>query len=92
MYAFHLSDGDNFDNDNGRYLDEHSTLEDAAQLFGYVELEPEKSWSSSSDMLKLSGLLMPRIRENSRCVFINKKEDVWPAFREMLGAVKTEAA
>jgi len=85
LYAFHLSDGDNFDSDNGKYLQEHSKLESMVQLFGYCELEPERSYM---DEQKLSRILAPRIREKSRCITIKKKEDVWPAFREMLGAAK----
>jgi len=57
------------------------------QLFGYVELEPEKSYMEEN---KLSKVLMPRIRENSRCVTIQSKDDVWPAFREILNASKGE--
>lgn len=87
LYSFHLSDGDNFDSDNGKYLEAHAKLESASQLFGYVELEPEKSWM---DEQKLSRILLPRIREKSRCVTIRNKDEVWPAFKTMLGAVKTE--
>lgn len=87
LYAFHLSDGDNFDNDNGSYLTEQAKLEAQVQLFGYVELEPERSYASSDEQ-KLSRILMPRIKSNSRCVWIKEKADVWPAFREMLGASK----
>ena len=87
VYAVHLSDGDNFDSDNGRYLEEHSKLEDMTQLFGYVELEPEKSYMQEN---KLSKILKPRIRENSRCITIKSKDDVWPAFRELLNASKGE--
>lgn len=87
VYAVHLSDGDNFDSDNGRYLEEHSKLEDMTQLFGYVELEPEKSYMQEK---KLSKILKPRIRENSRCITIKSKDDVWPAFRELLNASKGE--
>lgn len=85
LYAFHLSDGDNFDSDNGRYLEQHAKLEAQVQLFGYVELEPEKSYM---DEHKLSNVLAPRIRENSRCVKIKEKDDVFPAFKELLGAAK----
>jgi sporulation protein YhbH len=90
LYAFHLSDGDNFDNDNGQYLEQHSKLEDQVQLFGYVELDPAERSSWSEDQ-KLSRILKPRIKQNSRCVFVKHKDDVWPAFREILGAVKGEA-
>jgi uncharacterized protein len=88
LYAFHLSDGDNFDSDNGKYLQEHAKLEAQVQLFGYCELEPERSYMEEQ---KLSRILAPRIREKSRCVTVKKKDDVWPAFREMLGAAKGDA-
>lgn len=87
LYAVHLSDGDNFDSDNGKYLEAHAKLESMVQLFGYVELEPERSYMEEN---KLSKVLMPRIRENSRCVTIQSKDDVWPAFREILNASKGE--
>ena len=87
LYAVHLSDGDNFDSDNGKYLEAHAELENNVQLFGYVELEPEKSYMEEN---KLSKVLAPRVRENSRCVSIKTKEDVWPAFRELLNASKGE--
>ena len=85
LYAVHLSDGDNYDSDNGRYLEEHAKLESDCQLFGYVELEPERSYMEEN---KLSKILIPRVRENSRCVTIKTKDDVWPAFRELLNASK----
>lgn len=85
IYVFHMSDGDNFDSDNGKYLEEHAKIEAISQLFGYVELEPEKAYMEEN---KLSKVLAPRIRENSRCVTIKSKDDVWPAFREMLNGEK----
>lgn len=85
VYAFHLSDGDNYDSDNGKYLQEHAKLEAASQLFGYVELEPERSYMDDN---KLSKILLPRIKSNSKCVTIKTKEDVWPAFREILSGEK----
>lgn len=88
LYAFHLSDGDNFDSDNGKYLEEHAKLEADVQLFGYVELEPERAWGQD---LKLSRVLAPRIKGNSKCVLINEKEDVFPAFKALLGAEKGAA-
>ena len=87
LYAVHLSDGDNFDSDNGKYLEAHAVLEGMVQLFGYVELEPEKRYMEEN---KLSKVLAPRIRENSKCVTVGSKEDVWPAFRELLNASKGE--
>lgn len=88
LYAFHLSDGDNFDNDNGAYISQHALLESQVQLFGYCELEPDRSYSQEE---KISRLLFPRMRENSRCVTIKSKEDVFPAFQSMLGSSKGNA-
>lgn len=85
LYTIQLSDGDNYDSDNGKYLEEHSKLEKIVQLFGYCELEPEKSYDEEA---KISRLLYPRIREQSRVVVVQHKNDIWPAFREMLGAVE----
>lgn len=88
-YAFHLTDGDNFREDNDKYLAAHSELEEKVQLFGYVELEPDKGWG---DDIKLSRVLLPRIKSNSRCVTVNDKDDVWPAFRDLLKASKGDKA
>lgn len=89
IYAFHCSDGDNFDDDNGKYIEAHAKLEKVCQLFGYCELEPTSNYNEHSDV-KLSGLLAPRIGPKSKCVRIINKEDVWPAFRELLGAAKVD--
>lgn len=85
-YSIHASDGDNYDSDNGKYIEEHAKLEASCQLFGYVELEPEKLGYEYSE--KLFKILKPRIGPKSRCVRISNKEEVWPAFREILGASK----
>lgn len=87
LYTIHLSDGDNYDSDNGAYIQQHALLESRVQLFGYCELEPESSYAQDE---KISRLLLPRIRENSRCVTIKNKDDVFPAFQAMLGASKGE--
>lgn len=85
-YSIHASDGDNYDSDNGKYIEAHAKLEASCQLFGYVELEPEKLGYEYSE--KLFKILKPRIGPKSRCVRISNKEEVWPAFREILGAAK----
>jgi len=86
IYVFHNSDGDNFDSDNGDYLKEHAEIVDSAQLFGYVELEPDRSFDYGD--IKLSRLLAPRAGGKTRCVKICDKSDVWGAFKEILGGVK----
>lgn len=83
IYAVHATDGDNYDSDNGKYLEEHAKLQSKSQMFGYVELEPERSLLYAE---KLYGILKPRIGPKSRCVRVSKKEEVWPAFKEMFGA------
>ena len=90
IYAFHNSDGDNFPSDNEKYLEEYSKLESECQMFGYCELEPEAAYRYAGDEAKLSNLLWPKVGRKTKTVRVTKKEDVWPAFREILGAVKKE--
>lgn len=90
LYVFHCSDGDNFDDDNGRYLEQQAKIESQSQMFGYCELEPNNRNFEYTD-IKLSQLLGPRIGPKSRCVRITSKDEVWPAFKEMLGAAKEPA-
>lgn len=85
IYCIHLSDGDNIVDDNQTYLEEYEKIVNISQLFGYCELEPSKSFDYRD--IKLSTALLPRIGGKTRSVTIRDKDDVWPAFKEMLGAV-----
>ncbi|MBM4265208.1 MAG: sporulation protein YhbH [Deltaproteobacteria bacterium] len=81
VYAFHCSDGDNFDSDNPAALRTAKQLADVANLFGYGEIKPLGSRYYESSMLNLFRRLDA---ENFQTVVIEKKEDIWPAFRAFL--------
>ena len=53
MYAFHCSDGDNFDSDNANALKAAKELCEVCNLFGYGEIKPLGSHYYESSMLDL---------------------------------------
>ena len=81
IYAFHCSDGDNFDSDNPAAMRSAKQLADVSNLFGYGEIKPLGSRYYESSMLNLFRRLDA---DNFQTVVIEKKEDIWPAFRSFL--------
>jgi len=88
IYLFQCSDGDNFQEDNAKFLEQVNKITSVAQLFGYCEIEPETSWMS--DPGKLFQLLRPLQSNKLKEVRIQKKEEVWPAFMSLMGGTSTE--
>jgi sporulation protein YhbH len=81
IYAFHCSDGDNFDSDNDAALKGARRLCDVCNLFGYGEIKPHGGSTYESSMMKVfSELEAP----NFATVRIEGKEDVWPSFKNLL--------
>ena len=81
VYAFHCSDGDNFDSDNPTALRLAKELCDACNLFGYGEIKPLGSRYYESSMLNI----FRRIEANNfQTVLIERKEDIWPSFKAFL--------
>lgn len=81
IYAFHCSDGDNFYSDNDRALQSAQQLCDVCNLFGYGEIKPSGSAYYSGSMLDVYANID---RANFQSLVIEKKEDLWPAFRSFL--------
>jgi sporulation protein YhbH len=81
VYAFHCSDGDNFDTDNPTALRAAKELTDVCNLFGYGEIKPLGSRSYESSMLNVFRRLDA---DNFQTVLIERKEDVWPSFKALL--------
>lgn len=81
IYAFHCSDGDNFESDNDEALKSARELCQVCNLFGYGEIKPMGSHYYESSMLE-------RFRkvdnENFQSVLIERREDIWPSFRAFL--------
>ena len=81
IYAFHCSDGDNFESDNSAALKAAKEIAEAANLFGYGEIKPRGSRYYESSMLNVFRRLDA---ENFQTVLIERKEDVWPTFKALL--------
>ncbi|HSP98477.1 MAG TPA: sporulation protein YhbH [Candidatus Dormibacteraeota bacterium] len=81
IYAFHCSDGDNFDTDNANALRAAKELTDVCNLFGYGEIKPMGARAYESSMLNVFRRLDA---DNFQTVLIERKEDVWPSFKALL--------
>ena len=81
IYAFHCSDGDNFDSDNPAALRAAKELADVCNLFGYGEIKPLGSRYYESSMLNIFRRLEA---DNFQTVLIERKEDIWPSFKAFL--------
>ncbi len=81
IYAFHCSDGDNFYSDNERAVEAARQLCQVCNLFGYGEIKPAGSAYYSGTMLEVFSEVK---NENFQTVTIEKKEDLWPAFKGFL--------
>jgi uncharacterized protein len=81
IYAFHCSDGDNFDSDNSAALRTAKELAEVCNLFGYGEIKPLGSRYYESSMLNIFRRLDA---ENFQTVLIERKEDIWPSFKAFL--------
>ncbi len=88
VYAFHCSDGDNFDSDNPAALKLAEELCQACNLFGYGEIKPLGPRYYESSMLNVFRRLEV---DNFQTVLIERKEDVWPSFKALLAKERAEA-
>jgi len=82
IYAFHCSDGDNFDSDIPAALRAAQDLCAVCNLFGYGEIKPLGSRYYESSMLQVFRRLEA---DNFQTVLIERKEDIWPSFKAFLG-------
>ena len=81
VYAFHCSDGDNFESDNPAALKAAQELADASNLFGYGEIKPLGAGYYGGSMIQY---LSQVDRPNFQTIQIQRKEDVWSAFKSFL--------
>ncbi len=81
VYAFHCSDGDNFDSDTPETLELATKLSEACNLFGYGEIKPLGPRYYESSMLNVFRQLD---LDNFQTILIERKEDVWPSFKALL--------
>ncbi len=81
VYAFHCSDGENFNEDNREARRAAEELTAICNLFGYGEIKPPGRFQGDSTMLKIFDQLEAG---NFHAVEILRKEDIWPAFKELM--------
>ena len=81
VYAFHCSDGDNFESDQVTASNSARALCEVCNLFGYGEIKPLGLRFAENTMLDLfEGL----DADNFHAVSIERKEDIWPSFKSFL--------
>lgn len=81
IYVFHCSDGDNFESDNPAALQSAKEIAQISNLFGYGEIKPLGSGYYGSSMIQFFSQLQA---DNFQTVQIQRKEDIWPAFKAFL--------
>ncbi|HBF37699.1 MAG TPA: sporulation protein YhbH [Firmicutes bacterium] len=81
VYAFHCSDGDNWDEDNAKAVTLARKLCEVCNLFGYGEI-----MTGYSTMKRLYQEQIDAA--NFSLVSISGREDIWPALRDMLAQEK----
>jgi uncharacterized protein len=89
VYAFHCSDGDNFESDNPAALKAAKELCEVCNLFGYGEIKPLGSHYYESSMLEVFRQLNA---DNFKLVSIEQKEHMWPSFAAFLAKERPRAA
>jgi sporulation protein YhbH len=85
IYAFHCSDGDNFESDNSAALKAANELAQLSNLFGYGEIKPLGSGYYSGSMIQYFSQIQA---DNFQTVQIQRKEDIWPSFKTFLSKDK----
>lgn len=81
VYAFHCSDGDNFESDNPAAMKAAKELCEVANLFGYGEIKPLGSGYYGSSMIEFFNKIKA---PNFQTVKLQQKEDIWPSLKAFL--------
>ncbi|WP_227765168.1 sporulation protein YhbH [Zhaonella formicivorans] len=79
IYAFHVSDGDNWSEDDNKAIEYAKKLCEVCNLFGYAEILPGVKPSN------IKYKYIEKIKDhNFVTTTIDKKEDLWPALKNIL--------
>lgn len=89
IYAFHLSDGDNWPDDTPKAINIAQELCSQCNLFGYGEITIS-SFVYSPRRTVMSELKNSIKANNFVAVTIGGKEDIWPAFKQLLTVTDKE--
>tara|TARA_R110001592_G_scaffold188358_3_gene433511 strand:+ start:15174 stop:16352 length:1179 start_codon:yes stop_codon:yes gene_type:complete len=86
IYTFHCSDGDNWVSDMESAIEASKKLKEMCQFYGYCEIEPQiesVKWLNKEGAL--SRIYDFLVDDKFKIVNINKKDDVWTAFKKFFG-------
>jgi len=85
IYAFHCTDGDNWESDNQITYERYRELSLISQMIGYceIELQGERlSWVKEENRLTT---ILKNISSNLKVETIKGKEDIWRVFTRFFG-------
>lgn len=89
IYAFHCSDGDNWPDDTPKAINKAQELCSQCNLFGYGEITV--SGFGYAPRRTVMNAFKEKINANNFVVVtINGKEDIWPAFKQLLTVTDKE--
>ena len=87
IYTFQCSDGDNWPDDMEAMMESAETVRKKCQLYGYCEIDPDSErmkWISS--MSTVSEEFSRMTGRNFKIAKIYTKNDIWVAFKKLLGS------
>ena len=87
IYAFHCSDGDNFEEDNAGAIQQFKELGLISQLIGYVEIRPTEdkmAWEKDGFVSKLYTQLSG-LGDSIKVATIGSKTEIWKVFMNFFG-------
>jgi len=91
VYAFHCSDGDNFESDNDNAVKALKEIVKVSNLVGYGEIKPQGYGGYyGSGMMNLFKSQVKS--EHFHTVLIKERGDIWPKFKEFMSKDKAREA
>jgi uncharacterized protein len=82
LYAFHCSDGENWQEDNEKAKEAMIKLTNMCQLSGYIQIKEKSEKIYGKEM---SEVFKPLVSENFKVINLENKNDVWPQFSKLFG-------
>jgi sporulation protein YhbH len=85
IYAFHCTDGDNWESDNEKTFEMYRRLSDISQMVGYCEIELNNeriAWIKDENRLTT---ILKNVSSNLKVETIKGKEDIWRVFKRFFG-------
>lgn len=85
IYAFHCTDGDNWEADNPLTIERYQELSNISQMIGYCEIVPENERLAWIKEEKRLIHLLKNISSNLKTANLIGKEDIWRVFNRFFG-------